>query len=172
MKNRKILGMICLGLLAFSCSDTDDGSAVNGITIYEKIQGHWDATSVKMVDEVAKATGAPVFEQNLTNEFNYSQLSVAFNVDDNMNPTTYEVLGNVPPLFEPQGYYELSSPFQPASAGTPVKIYLYSDQAKTNKTGELRITSVPGSNGQMELTLLRTSGNIAFVSYVFKFTAQ
>ena len=40
--------------------------------------------------------------------------------------------------------------------------------AKTQKTDELRLTSVPGSNGEMEIQVVRTSNGTPFVSYVFK----
>jgi hypothetical protein len=33
------------------------------------------------------------------------------------------------------------------------------------------LTSVPGSNNQMEIQLVRTSGGTPFVSYVFKLQA-
>ncbi|NMH29339.1 DUF5004 domain-containing protein [Flavobacterium silvaticum] len=171
MKNRKIYWMCCAILLAFGCNETDDGNHVDGITLYEKIAGSWSATNVKMTDEVAKAGGAPVFEQNLTTQFNYDQMQISFNVDEKMQPTTYEVSGNVPPLFEANGYYKLSSDYQPM-ATNPLKIYLYSDAALTAKTGELRVTAVPGSTGEMELQLVRTSGGVPFVSYAFKLTAN
>lgn len=171
MRNSKICWMILASVLAVSCNEMDDGNHVDGITLYEKINGNWDATSVRMVDEVAKASGAAVFEQNLTTHFNYDQMQIAFNVDEEMSPTTYQVMGNVPPLFEAEGYYKLSSDYQPM-ATTPLKIYLYSDAELTQKTAELRISAIPGSNGQMELQLVRTSGGVPFVSYVFKLTAS
>jgi hypothetical protein len=87
-----------------------------------------------------------------------------------MQPSTYEVLGDVPPLFEPKGYWELSSAFQ-QTTGSAVRIYLYSDAAKTILTDELRLTSVPGSNREMEIQLVRISSGTAFISYVFKLNA-
>ena len=87
-----------------------------------------------------------------------------------MQPSSYEVLGDVPPLFETKGYWELSSAFQ-QTTGSAVRIYLYSDAAKTLLTDELRLTAVPGSNREMEIQLVRVSGGTAFISYVFKFNA-
>lgn len=162
--------MILLCLLTFGCDEFEDGSPVEPITVYEKVNGDWSLMSLKMVDEFAKTNAIEPSEQNLSTLFNYPDFQISFNVDDKNQPTTYEVTGNVPPLFAPKGYWKLSSDFQQTN-GTASKIYLYSDAAKTQKTDELRLTSVPGSNDQMEIQLVRTSGGTAFVSYVFKLQA-
>ncbi len=156
-----------VGALAMSCNEEDDGKRVDPITLYEKIDGNWALMNLKMTDEVAKANGVQPFDQNLSTQFNYEDFAIRFNVDEKNRPTTYEVSGDVPPLFAPSGYYKLSSDFQTTS-GAAVRIYLYSDAELTTKTDELRLTSVPGSNGEMELQLVRTSGGLPFVSYTFR----
>ena len=79
-------------------------------------------------------------------------------------------MGHVPPLFPPKGFWELSSPYSQTDSGA-LKIYLYKDAQKTEKTDELRLTSIPGSSGEMEIQLIRVSGDAAFVSYIFKLKA-
>jgi len=167
MKRKIICLMALFGLFASGCNDVDDGNHVDPITIYEKIDGEWNLMNLKMVDEVAKANAIEPNEQNLSDLFNYENFKIRFNVDANHRPTTYEVLGNVPPLFALNGYWQLSSPFQQTDAKA-VRIFLFSDAEKTQLTDELRLTSVPGSNPEMELQLVRTSSGTPFISYVFK----
>lgn len=160
--------MMCF--FAIGCDNTEDGSYVEPITLYEKVNGNWGLTNLKMVDEVAKANNIEPNEENLSTYFNYEDFKIKFNVDENNNPTSYEVAGNVPPLFAPKGYWALSSEFQ-STTGVGTKIYLYSDAQKTQKTDELRLISVPGKNKEMQIQLARSSGGVDFVSYVFKLNA-
>jgi len=160
--------MMCF--FAISCDNIDDGSYVDPITLYEKVNGNWGLTNLKMVDEVAKASKIEPNEENLSTYFNYEDFKIKFNVDEKNKPTSYEVTGNVPPLFAPKGYWALSSDFQPTNTGTN-KIYLYSDAQKTQKTDELRLISVPGKNEEMQIQLTRSSGGVDFVSYIFKLNA-
>lgn len=170
MKCKIIYGLAVVCLLAFGCSKTDDGSHVGPITLYEKINGDWGLMNLKMVDEFAKKNALEPSEQNLSSMFNYVDFKISFDVNEKMEPTTYEVIGEVPPLFAPSGYWKLSTSFQPTGQ-TPIIIYLYSDAQKTQKIDELRLTSVPGSNGEMEIQLIRSSEGTPFVSYVFKLNA-
>ncbi|MFT3794035.1 DUF5004 domain-containing protein [Flavobacterium sp.] len=167
MRRRIFYVLAAISLFAAGCNEPDDGNHTDPITIYEKIDGQWSLMSLKMVDEVAKASNIQPNEQNLSALFNYEDFKIKFNVDANNNPTTYEVIGDVPPLFEPSGYWVLSSAFQQADAGA-IKILLCKDAARTQVTDVLRITSVPGSNNEMEIQLNRQSGGVPFVSYIFK----
>ena len=170
MKCKIISAFALIALLAFGCNEPDDGKYTSPVTIYEKIDGEWGLTNLKMVDEVAKANAAEPSEQNLSGFFNYEDFKIKFNVDGNNQPTTYEVVGDVPSLFAANGYWQLSSPFQQTNASA-VRIQLFSDAQKTMKTDELRLTSVPGTSREMELQLVRSSNGTPFVSYVFKLTA-
>jgi hypothetical protein len=170
MKCKSIFLLAVMSLLAIGCNEFDDGNYVEPITLYEKVNGDWSLMNLKMVDEFAKVNNIKPDEQNLSTLFNYEDFKINFSVDEKKNPTSYEVTGNVPPLFPPKGFWKLSSTFQPMDS-SPLKIYLYGDEAKTQLTGELRVTSVPNSNGEMEIQLVRTSGGAAFISYVFKLNA-
>ncbi|MNR13194.1 hypothetical protein D3C85_1295890 [compost metagenome] len=161
---------VIMCLVAIGCDNIDDGSYVDPITIYEKVNGDWGLTNLKMVDEAAKANKIEPNEENLSTYFNYEDFKIRFSVDEKNQPTSYEVMGNVPPLFAPKGYWKLSSDFQQTNASA-VRIYLYSDAQKTQKTDELRLTSVPGSNDEMEFQLVHSSNGTPFVSYVFKLNA-
>ena len=161
---------IIMCFLAVGCEDNDDGSYVDPITIYEKVNGQWGLTNLKMVDEFAKANAIEPHEENLSTFFNYEDFKISFSVNEQNQPTSYEVTGDVPELFAPKGYWQLSSDFQQSDAGA-VKIYLYSDAQKTQKTDELRLTSVPGSSDEMEFQLVHSSGGSPFVTYVFKLNA-
>ena len=170
MRCKIIYLLAIVSLLAMGCSETDDGRHVDPITLNEKIDGEWGLMNLKMVDEFAKANKLEPSEQDISTLFNYDDFRIKFNVDENNKPTTYEVTGNVPPLFALSGYWKLSSDFQQTNAEA-VRINLYSDAQKTLKTDELRLTSVPGSNEQMEIQLVRTSEGVPFVSYTFKLSA-
>lgn len=171
MKSIKILVFAFFGLLALSCNNTDDGSPVEPITIYEKMQGNWNLMNLRMVDQFAKANAIEPSEQNLSALFNYDVFQITFNVDAGMHPTNYQVSGNVPPIFQLSGYWELNSSFQPTSPGA-IQINLYSDAQKANKTDTLLLTSVPGSNAEMEVQLVRSSGGTPFISYVFSLSSN
>ncbi len=171
MKQLFVKLLLCLLVfLPLGCTESDDGNYVEPITIYEKINGEWSLIDLKMVDEFAVANGIEPDEENLSNLFNYENFRIKLNVDEGMQPTTYEVIGDVPPLFEPNGYWTLSSAFQPTNSEA-VRIHLYSDAEKTILTDELRITSVPGSNPEMQIQLTRESDGVKFVSYVFNLNA-
>jgi hypothetical protein len=161
---------VIMCFFALGCENYNDGSYVEPITLYEKVKGDWGLTNLKMVDESAKANAIEPHEENLSTFFNYEDFKIRFSVDEKNNPTSYEVMGSVPELFAPKGYWALSSNFQQTDAAA-VKIYLYSDAQKTLKTDELRLTSVPGSNDEMEFQLVHSSGGSPFVTYVFKLNA-
>jgi hypothetical protein len=170
MRCKIIYLLAIISMLAVGCTETDDGNHVDPITINEKINGEWGLMNLKMVDEIAKAAKKEPSEQDISTLFNYEDFKIKFNVDDKNRPTSYEVTGNVPPLFALSGYWALSSDFQ-QTTGEAVKIYLFSDAQKTMKTDELRLTSVPGSNEEMDIQLVRKSGGLPFVSYTFKLNA-
>lgn len=149
-----------------SCNDTDDGSYVAPITTYERIKGDWKLTTVKQIDEVAKANSQSPSEMTLTSQFDFSTFTIKLNVDANNEPTDYEVGGNAPAIFAKSGYWNLAYPF-PNTDGTASTIYLYSDAAKTTKVGELAITATPGATDVLELKFTRKTKGIAFVSYVY-----
>jgi len=170
MRSKIIYLLAFCSFMAISCNDPDDGSHADPITLYEKVNGEWGLMNLKMVDEFAKANAIEPNEQNLSTLFNFEDFKISFNVDDQMKPTSYLVSGNVPPLFAPAGYWSLSTAFQQTN-GSAVRIFLFIDEAKTQLTDELRLTAVPGSNDEMEIQLVRTSGGTPFVSYVFKLSA-
>ncbi|WP_066219173.1 DUF5004 domain-containing protein [Formosa haliotis] len=163
--------LVCMALSFWGCNDSDDGNYVNPITIYEKINGSWSLMNLKMVDEFAKSNAIKPDEQNLSTLFNYDTFQINFNVDGNMNPTTYEVIGDVPPLFEPSGFWSLSDLFQQTN-GTPLLIHLFKDESRVEKTDDLKVISVPGSNREMQVQLVRVADGVAFVSYTFNLTAN
>lgn len=171
MKSIKLLVVVFFGLLAFSCDKSDDGSYVEPITIYEKMQGNWNLMNLRMVDRFAKTNAIEPSEQNLSALFNYDTFQIVFNVDEHMQPTSYQVLGTVPPIFQLSGYWALNTSFQPTNSEA-IQIQLYSDAKQTIKTDMLLLTSVPGSNEKMEVQLVRTSGGTAFVSYVFSLSSN
>lgn len=149
-----------------ACNDTDDGSFVEPITIYEKIRGNWKTTFVKQIDEVAKSKSESPSEMTITDLFNFSTFSIALNVDANNKPTEYKVGGTAPELFPKSGYWNLDYEF-PNTNGTATKLNLYSDAAKTNKVGELSITATPGATSVLELKFTRKTQGTDFVSYVY-----
>lgn len=149
-----------------ACDDTDDGNFVQPITLYEKIKGGWKVTSVKQIDEIAKAKAQNPSEMTLTSLFDFSTFSIQLNVDANNQPTTYEVGGTAPALFATTGYWDLNYSF-PNTDGSATALNLYSDAAKTAKIAELAITATPGATQVLELKFTRKTNGAAFVSYVY-----
>lgn len=159
---KKLSYLLFLGLTLASCG-TEDGSFVEPISLYERVGGNWDLTRMKQVDEVAAAARQGTTEQDLTGFF--EGFSLTLNEDGQNNPTTFSATG-APELIPESGYWLLDHKFQNWD-GSPVNILFFSDQACTQKTGQISVTNVPGSTPTMELTLTRRSNNSPFVSYVY-----
>src|SRR5690554_4084461 len=167
--NLKVLILKIILVFVWGCNQLDDGSYTVPITLYEKVGGNWSLNSLKMVDEFAKTNGIKPDEQNLEQLFNYNQFALQLRVDSEFNPTTYEVMGTVPPLFAPKGYWKLSSAFQPTSSDA-VRVQLYKDVDKKQLIDELLLTAVPGAGNAMHLKLVRSDEGVAYISYVFDLT--
>lgn len=159
-----------IAIFLVGCNELDDGKYVEPITLNEKVKGSWYLMSLKMTDEIAKSAGQTNVEQNISSYFNFPDFLLTLNVDDKMKPTTFKVSGDVPALFTKEGYWALSNDFVQTN-GTPTRLTLYKDAAKTQKLDELFITSVPGGQNEMEIQLRRKSGGTPFVSYTYKLKA-
>ncbi|MDR3217518.1 MAG: DUF5004 domain-containing protein [Dysgonamonadaceae bacterium] len=170
-KSKYLLGCTFFLLLAFhfaGCEPvTDDGTYVDPITLYEKVNGSWKLSDITQIDETAKTMGISPSELKLTEQFDFTSFAIALNVDAAQTPTSYLVSGAAPELFPNQGFWDLNTSFPYANAKAPT-INLYSDQAKTTLIGQLSITSIPGAKPEMELKLSRSSDGVPFVSYVYK----
>ncbi|MCU4156538.1 DUF5004 domain-containing protein [Carboxylicivirga sp. A043] len=167
MKKTCIYVLLFLLVLPFEgCYQTDDGSYVAPITIYEKINGSWSLDELTLVDEYAKSNAITPDNEVLTSFFNFQNFNIQFNVDASNQPTTFEVTGDVPALFLMSGYWSLSSSY-PNTNLSAVRINLYADAAKTQIVDQLRLTSIPGAQDVMEIQLVRASSGTAFASYVF-----
>lgn len=170
MKKRSIyILLFFVGILLGGCDNADDGGYAKPITIYEKVKGDWSLTSIKMVDEYAKANSIKPDEQDLTNWFNYNTFVLQLNVDEENIPTSYKVLGEVPALFSADGFWDLSSAFTNTDLSA-VKINLYTDVSKTQRTDQLLLISTPGSNEKMEVQLVRKANQVTYASYIFTLT--
>ncbi|MCO4291991.1 DUF5004 domain-containing protein [Solitalea sp. MAHUQ-68] len=158
------LMFLALATTTSSCEKKDDGSYVAPITRYEKVQGQWQLTGLNQTDELAKSTGGSLTQVNLYGKFNFKDMQITFNVDAENNPTSYSVSGNAPELFTKQGFWQMDAAF---TTGKTAKIFLYSDEAKTQKIDELEVTTMPGATTNMDLRLVRTSAGTPFLSYQF-----
>jgi hypothetical protein len=162
--------LLCLFVLQLiiSCNKTDDGTYTKPITLYEKIGGKWKISSLKEVDEIAKASSIKPNEVLLLSKFNFTSFVITFSVDENFEPTTYLVEGTAPNLFEPAGYWKLDYPF-PHTDNVSTKIQLFSDQEKTQMTDELVVSAIPGAKNVLSFNLTRKSNGIPFVTYQYAF---
>lgn len=167
LKHSTAFFLLAVILSFVACNDTDDGSYVAPITTYERIKGDWKVTSVKQIDEIAKANSQNPSEMTLTSQFEFSTFTIKLNVDANNEPTDYIVGGNAPAIFAKEGFWSLEYPF-PDTNGSASIINLYSDAAKSLKIGELAITATPGATNVLELKLTRRTKGVAFVSYVYR----
>lgn len=168
MKLKSFLCLLLFVCTVVSCYEPDDGDYIAPITLYESIGGRWSLSGITMTDELAVATNISRSKQNLGVYFNYQDFVLDLNVNGDNRPNDYKVHGDVPPLFPASGYWRLNSDFQLTNS-EGVSVLLYQDAEKTQKTAELKVVSVPGSNGEMELQLVRSSGGKPFISYNFKF---
>jgi len=167
LRNFHLQVLFTLFLLLTACATTNDGAYVTPISISEKIGGQWSAISVKQTDEIAKAAGESVSELGLSRQFSFISFSIDFGTDSKNNPTSYTVTGDAPALIPETGYWGMPNLF-PNTDTTPNEIYLYSDQAKANKTATLTLSSVPGLLDVFEFKLTRRSNGVAFVSYTYR----
>lgn len=160
--------LLLIGILPWAgCTNTEDGKYVEPITLYEKIKGEWILTNLSLVDETANALGISPKEITLSDQFSFETFAMALNVDENNQPTTYQVSGTAPKLFPTDGYWNLNSPF-PTTTGTSPVINLYADATKTTLTGQLSVITTPGSTAEMNLKLTRFTSGVAYVSYQYK----
>ncbi len=162
-----IIVLIFMPVLWYGCSKTDDGSYTAPITLYEKVNGTWNMFSIKMIDETAKSAAIKPDEVTLTDQVKFAGFAITLNVDEANNATTYAVTGEAPELLAPQGFWGLDTEF-PQTNGTPVKINLYADAAKTQKTNQVSITTMPGALPEMEFKLTHSTNQVAYVSYQYK----
>lgn len=154
---------VVLGALVISSCTNDDGTYTEPITMYEKIGGTWNLSRIKQVDELAVANKSGVTEMDLTDYF--ETFSISLNETDSHSPSTFTTSG-APEILPSEGFWKLDRAFQNWD-GSPVKVQFFSDAACTNQTGEVSITSVPGSVPLMELTMTRSTNGTPFVSYVY-----
>jgi hypothetical protein len=168
MKRTEILFLLLiLPLLFTGCEKTDDGTHVDPITIYEKLPGTWILSSLKLVDEVAKASSLDLYEMELKPVFGFSSFAITFNIDSSYLPTSYEVTGDAPELFSNSGYWDLDSPFTHTD-GNPTQLNLYSDEAKTLLVDQLNVTTLPGAVNTLEFRLVRLAEGSPYVTYIYK----
>lgn len=168
MKTRRP-NLLFVGLWLFlfflgGCKKAEDGAHVEPITRYEKIIGVWQLTGLLQTDELAKATGGTPTSLSLYSKFNFQDFKITFKGDASNNPTTYEVTGQVPELFSKKGFWVMDAAF---NTGKVAKILLYEDAAKTKLSDQLEATKLPGSTNELEFRLIRSSGDIPFLSYQY-----
>ncbi|MBN1925595.1 MAG: DUF5004 domain-containing protein [Prolixibacteraceae bacterium] len=166
-----ILFLLVLTQFITGCYQTDDGTFTEPITIYEKIGGTWLLTKITEVDEIAVASSLKPDNITLTNYFNFKTFTITLNVDENNQPTTFEVGGSSPELFLKNGYWDLSNPF-PNTDATAVKIRLYSDDSKSDPVDELDIMALPGRRATLEFYLTREANDIPYVTYQYALKLQ
>jgi hypothetical protein len=166
-RTKNLLLLVFFALLFMMCEKTDDGEYVAPLTLYEKLAGQWNISSMKLVDEIAKASSIEPDDIELKTRFGFESFTITFNVDADSLPTTFQVGGDSPALFLKQGYWEMDIPFV-HSDGTPSEIYLYADDARTDLKDKLIVTTLPGARPDLEFKLSRYTGSTVYVSYVFK----
>ena len=159
-----LLLSLMAGALFTACNDTEDGSYVEPITLYEKLQGTWSLRTLQQVDEAGKASGAKYTTMELTQSYDYTTFKPNLQHEESRRPTTIQVSGVAPALFPTNGYWELSNDFYNTD-GSPTVMYLYSDSSNSQKTGQLTVSSVPGSTAFLGLMLSRSAYGKVFISY-------
>lgn len=162
-----LLMSLMTGAFFVACNDSEDGSYVEPITLYEKLQGTWGLRTLQQVDEAGKASGAKYTTMDLTESFDFTSFGLELQLDEKKRPTSFTVKGNAPALFPTGGYWDLSNEFYNTD-GSPTVMYLYSDAAKSQKIGQLTVSSVPGSTAILGLKLTRSLKGKVFISYNYE----
>ena len=90
------------GSLFTACNDTEDGSYVEPITLYEKLQGTWSLRTLQQVDEAGKASGAKYTTMDLTQSFDFTTFKLNLQLDESRRPTTFQVVEMPPPCSPPR----------------------------------------------------------------------
>lgn len=137
----------------FSCNTVDDGDYVPPFTQYEKISGKWAINSVTQTDEVENK------KMTLTNLFGFDTFGIYLDVDNDKNPTSYNIEGTAPALIPTSGTWKMANPFV-NSDGSAAQIIL-------NDNVYLTVSGVPGSKKELEFKLTRTQNGKPFVSYTY-----
>lgn len=171
MKKIKIQWLYLLLLLVMyqlsGCNQTEDGSFTEPITVYEKINGNYRLTSLKMVDEIAKAQGAALSEIDLSSKLDFPTFAIRLEVDDQNQPTQFSVEGTAPELFLRSGYWALNHPF-PFTNGANLQVNLYTDASKTDLAGYLFLTAISGTRSTLEFKVVHRFEGRPYVSYLYK----
>lgn len=139
--------------LLTSCDNTDDGSYVAPVTLYEKIGGKWILNTVTQTDESTSKT------MDLTSLFDFNSLVINLNTDAKGEPTTFTVDGTAPAILPVSGTWKMENAFV-NSDGSSATILL-NDQVR------LTVTSLPGSKQVLEFKFTRKFNGKAFVSYTY-----
>jgi hypothetical protein len=157
-----------------ACEETDDGTYTAPITLYEIINGTYSLTDITEWDEVAKVNNLTPTDQSIASKFNFKTFKITFNVDSSgssYQPTTYSVTGTAPELFPNSGYWQLDEPFYHADQTTS-SILLFSDEACTQQTDKLTVTSFPSDlkplKRVLEFSLTRYDNGVPFVTYAYE----
>mgnify|MGYP002521283470 FL=1 len=137
----------------FSCNTVDDGDYVPPFTQYEKISGQWAINSVTQTDEAANK------KMTLTDLFNFKSFGIQLSVDDDNNPTTYQISGTAPALIPTSGTWKMANAFVNSDGSAPQMIL--------NDDVYLTVSGVPGSKRELEFKLTRTQNGKPFVSYTY-----
>ena len=159
MKRNLIIKLMAPALMVsgsgflFSCNTVDDGDYVPPFTQYEKISGQWTINSVTQTDEVENK------KMTLTNLFNFDGFGIDLKVDNDNNPTNYEITGAAPALIPTSGTWRMANAFVNSDGSAP--------QIILNDNVYLTVSGVPGSKKELEFKLTRTQNGKPFVSYTY-----
>lgn len=151
------LSLVLLSVTGFcGCSSVDDGSYVEPIRLYEKIDGKWVINSLTQTDESNGKIMA------LTSMLDFDSFVIHLNRNSNGEPADFTVEGSAPELLPVKGTWTLDHPFT-KSDGTAARLTLNGEEDAPTLT----ITTMPGNNQTLEFRLTRQVNGKPFVSYTY-----
>ncbi len=163
---KPIIIFLILTISFTSCEPVEYGEIGDPFSKLEAIEGTWIATEVIQIDETALAQGGLYTEMDLTNLFNFTSYSITFNLDGEMQSSTFSVNdGGAPSFIDSTGTWAFNN------SEFPDEIY-FTLPDSLGYTSKLKLIAPPRDQNPLRMKFQRFSGEKLIVSYRYNFEKQ
>lgn len=151
-----------------SCKEDDFGEVGEPFNKIQYIQGTWKCTNVTQLDEYAVQKDYSFTKLDITDYYNFTDITLSLNVDTDLQPTTF--------ILNPSGtpnFIITTGTWQFNDYNYPSHIYLYAD-GSTEISSILQLDEVPRPETSNSITYkwTRYSGGKAILSYQYTLEKQ